>query len=68
MSDEIPDLDLGIELEPQTQLDDAELTAVLEALLLVVDTPVPVAMLATVTQQTTDRVGCSPAADGYRTR
>ncbi|HEX9178746.1 SMC-Scp complex subunit ScpB [Mycobacterium sp.] len=57
MSDEIPDLDLGIELEPQTQLDDAELIAVLEALLLVVDTPVPVAMLATVTQQTTDRVG-----------
>ena len=56
MSEEIPDLDLGVELEPQTQLDDAELTAVLEALLLVVDTPVPVAMLATVTQQTTDRV------------
>lgn len=59
MSDEIPDLDLGIELEPQTQLDDAELIAVLEALLLVVDTPVPVAMLATVTQQTTDRVGAA---------
>ena len=56
MSDEIPDLDLGLELEPQTQLDDAELTAVLEALLLVVDTPVPVATLATVTQQTTERV------------
>ena len=56
MSEEIPDLDLGLELEPQTQLDDAELTAVLEALLLVVDTPVPVATLATVTQQTTDRV------------
>ena len=59
MSDEIPDLDLGIELEPQTQLDDAELIAVLEALLLVVDTPVPVATLATVTQQTTDRVGAA---------
>jgi segregation and condensation protein B len=56
MSDEIPDLDLELELEPQTQLDDAELTAALEALLLVVDTPVPVATLATVTQQTTDRV------------
>jgi segregation and condensation protein B len=56
MSDEIPDLDLGLELEPQTELDDAELSAVLEALLLVVDTPVPVATLATVTQQTTDKV------------
>src|ERR1700758_4900754 len=54
MSDEIPDLDLGLELEPQTELDDAELTAVLEALLLVGDTPVPVATVATVTQQTTD--------------
>jgi segregation and condensation protein B len=56
MSEEIPDLDLGLELEPQTELDDAELAAVLEALLLVVDTPVPVATLATVTQQTTDKV------------
>ena len=59
MSEEIPDLDLGLELEPQTQLDDDELTAVLEALLLVVDTPVSVATLATVTQQTTDRVGAA---------
>jgi len=56
MSEETTDLDLGLELEPQTQLDDAELTSVLEALLLVVDTPVPAATLATVTQQTTDRV------------
>lgn len=56
MSDDVPDLDLGIELEPQTQLEDDELTAVLEALLLVVDTPVPAATLATVTQQTTERV------------
>ncbi|WP_414685160.1 SMC-Scp complex subunit ScpB [Mycobacterium sp.] len=55
----MPDLDLGLELEPQTQLDDDELTAVLEALLLVVDTPVSVATLATVTQQTTDRVGAA---------
>jgi segregation and condensation protein B len=52
-------LDLGLELEPQAQLDDAELTAVLEALLLVVDTPVPAAALATVTQQTTDRVSAA---------
>lgn len=56
MSDDVPDLDLGIELEPQTQLEDDELAAVLEALLLVVDTPVPAATLATVTQQTTERV------------
>src|SRR5262245_14831554 len=59
MSEEIPDLDLGLDLEPQTQLDEAELTAVLEALLLVVDTPVSVATLATVTQQTTDRVAAA---------
>ena len=60
MSDEIPDLDLELDdLEPQTDLDDAELAAVLEALLLVVDTPVPVATLATVTQQTTDRVAAA---------
>ena len=59
MSEEIPDLDLGLDLEPQTQLDDAELTSVLEALLLIVDTPVQVATLATVTQQTTDRVAAA---------
>jgi segregation and condensation protein B len=59
MSEEVPDLDLGLDLEPQTQLDDAELTSVLEALLLVVDTPVQVATLATVTQQTTDRVAAA---------
>jgi segregation and condensation protein B len=59
MSEEIPDLDLGLDLEPQTQLDEAELTAVLEALLLVVDTPVSVATLATVMQQTTDRVAAA---------
>ena len=59
MSEEIPDLDLGLDLEPQTELDDAELTSVLEALLLVVDTPVQVATLATVTQQTTDRVAAA---------
>jgi segregation and condensation protein B len=59
MNDEIPDVDLGLELEPQSELDDAELAAVLEALLLVVDTPVPAATLATVTQQTTDRVAAT---------
>ncbi len=59
MSDEIPDLDLDLELEPQTELDDDELTAALEALLLVVDTPVSVATLAMVTRQTTDRVAAA---------
>jgi len=59
MSEEIPDLDLELELEPQTELDDAELASVLEALLLVVDSPVQVATLATVTQQTTDRVAAA---------
>jgi segregation and condensation protein B len=59
MNEEIPDLDLGLDLEPQTELDDAELTSVLEALLLVVDSPVQVATLATVTQQTTDRVAAA---------
>lgn len=59
MSEEIPDLDLRLDLEPQTQLDDPELTSVLEALLLIVDTPVQVATLATVTQQTTDRVAAA---------
>jgi segregation and condensation protein B len=56
MSEDISDLDLGLDLPAQTEFDDAELTAVLEALLLVVDTPVPAATLATVTQQTTDRI------------
>jgi segregation and condensation protein B len=59
MSEETQDLDLGLELEPQTEFHDAELTAVLEALFLVVDTPVPVATLATATQQTTDRVSAA---------
>src|ERR1700737_2221709 len=61
MREEIPDLvlGLGLEWEPQTQLDDAELTAVLEALLLVVDPPVPAARVATVTQQTTGRVAAA---------
>ena len=59
VGEEAPDLDLGVELERQDQLDDTELHAVLEALLLVVDTPVPVEALATVTQQPTDRVAAA---------
>lgn len=47
------------EVPPQAQLDDAELVAVVEALLLVVDTPVSVSTLAAVTQQTTERIAAA---------
>ncbi|BBY52926.1 SMC-Scp complex subunit ScpB [Mycobacterium koreense] len=51
-----PDDDaLGIDVAT-AELDDAELTAVLEALLLVVDTPVATESLATATEQPVDRV------------
>ena len=46
-TDDIPDLDLGIEAAVAApELEDSELGAVLEALLLVVDTPVVVEALA----------------------
>ena len=51
MTDDAVDLDdLGIDVAT-AELDDDELTRVLEALLLVVDTPVSVQTLATVTEQ-----------------
>lgn len=57
---EAPDPDLGIEIaEPDAdapELPDDELGAVLEALLLVVDTPVTVEVLATATEQPVYRV------------
>jgi segregation and condensation protein B len=57
MTDEIPtDLDLGIDVATAPELDDSELGAVLEALLLVVDTPVPVEQLAAATEQPAYRV------------
>ena len=57
MTDEIPtDLDLGIDVATAPELEDSELGAVLEALLLVVDTPVTVDQLAAVTEQPTYRV------------
>jgi segregation and condensation protein B len=57
MTDDIPtDLDLGIDVVIAPELEDSELGAVLEALLLVVDTPVTVDQLATVTEQPTYRV------------
>lgn len=64
MTEDFPvDTEPGVELdaEPDTDLDtaelgDAELDAVLEALLLVVDTPVPVDALATATDQASGRI------------
>jgi segregation and condensation protein B len=53
---EIADLDLGIDVAEPLQLEDDELGAVLEALLLVVDTPVPIDALAAAIQQPAYRV------------
>lgn len=55
MTDEVPDIDLGIDVA-HAELDDDELTRVLEALLLVVDTPVSAQTLASVTEQPLDRI------------
>lgn len=56
VSGDIPDLDLGIEVATPPELEDGELAAVLEALLLVVDTPVTVDALAAAIQQPAYRV------------
>jgi segregation and condensation protein B len=61
MNDEVPtdiptDLDLGIDVATAPELEDSELGAALEALLLVVDTPVTVAQLAVATDQPAYRV------------
>jgi segregation and condensation protein B len=54
---EIPtDLDLGIDVAAEPELEDSDLGAVLEALLLVVDTPVTVDALAVATGQPAYRV------------
>ncbi|BDX32386.1 segregation and condensation protein B [Mycobacterium antarcticum] len=50
------DSDLGIDVALQPEMDDAELGAVLESLLLVVDTPVPVDALAAAVDQPAYRV------------
>ena len=55
MTDEVPDIDLGIDVA-NAELDDDDLTRVLEALLLVVDTPVTAQTLATVTEQPVYRI------------
>ena len=56
MTDDIPDLDLGIEVATPPELEDAEFGAVLEALLLVVDAPVTVDALAAAIEQPAYRV------------
>ena len=56
MTDEVSDIDLGIDVA-NAELDDDDLTRVLEALLLVVDTPV--------TAQTTNN-GCGLRARSVR--
>ena len=57
MTDELPDLDLGLDIDSAApELADAELGNVLEALLLVVDTPVSAEALAAVTEQPVYRV------------
>jgi segregation and condensation protein B len=65
MTDEVPndittdlpaDLDLGIDVAITPELDDSELGVALEALLLVVDTPVTVDQLAAATDQPAYRV------------
>jgi segregation and condensation protein B len=56
MTDDIPDLDLGIDVATVPELEEGELGAVLEALLLVVDTPVTVDALAAATEQPAYRV------------
>jgi segregation and condensation protein B len=58
---DITDLDLGIDVAEPPELDDAELGAVLEALLLVVDTPVTVDALAAAIQQPAYRVSAKLA-------
>src|SRR3954468_17844668 len=56
LNGDISDLDLGIEVAEPPQLEDEELGNVLEALLLVVDTPVTVDALAVAIQQPAYRV------------
>src|SRR6202158_5376603 len=56
MTDDIPELDLGIDVATAPELEDSELGAVIEALLLVVDTPVTVEQLAVATEQPSYRV------------
>src|SRR3954462_4161879 len=71
MTDEVPndittdlstDLDLGIDVATAPELEESELGAALEALLLVVDTPVTVDQLAVATEQPAYRVAAKLAS------
>lgn len=56
MSDDSPDVELGLDIETEPELADDEFAAILEALLLVVDTPVTVEALASATGVSERRV------------
>jgi len=56
LQEDVEDLDLGIDVATVPELDDAELGAALEALLLVVDTPVPADALAAALDQPAYRI------------
>ncbi|MCV7093094.1 SMC-Scp complex subunit ScpB [Mycobacterium interjectum] len=56
MTDELPEIDLGIEIAEATPMDAEELGSVLEALLLVVDTPVTAEALGSATGQPVYRI------------
>ena len=56
LNPEVPDLGLGIEIAEAAPMDPDELGSVLEALLLVVDTPVSVEALAAATEQPVYRI------------
>jgi segregation and condensation protein B len=56
IAEQFSDEDLGIDVAEPPEVDDAELGATLEALLLVVDTPVPVDALAVAVEQPAYRV------------
>jgi segregation and condensation protein B len=60
-TDDPTDLDLGIDVATAPELEDSELGAALEALLLVVDTPVTVEQLASATDQPAYRVAAKLA-------
>ena len=56
MTEDLPDIDLGIDIAEAAPLDADELGSVLEALLLVVDTPITDEALAAATQQPVYRI------------
>jgi segregation and condensation protein B len=60
-TDVFTDLDLGIDVATAPELEDSDLGAALEALLLVVDTPVTVEQLAVATEQPAFRVAAKLA-------